>query len=111
MRCEFLVYQKVVHRPAVRVQHHAIKYASVFEAFDIVGEYMVDKALRILAADEHLSHVGDIEHPDILADRVVLVNDALVLDRHVITGKRAHLSIEGNVLPVQTSLFQLFVHI
>jgi hypothetical protein len=54
--------------------------------------------------------VRDVEDAGGVADGVVLVDDAAVLDGHVITGKRAHLGMELNVEIMQTSHFQEIIH-
>ena len=71
---------------------------------------MVHEGLCVLAADEDLAHVGHIEYAHILADCIVLIDYAAVLDGHVKSGKRTHLCTKLHMEIVQTSDFQLFFH-
>ena len=71
---------------------------------------MVDELLGIGATDEDLSHVGDIEHADLLTDGEMLGDDTGILDRHHKSRKGTHLGAEGHVTVVQTGFEQGFFH-
>ena len=110
LRLALAIDQQVVHRAAVGIEHHPVEDLPRGHRADVVGEDMVDEGFGIRAAHEHLAHVRDVEDAGGLTDGVVLVDDAAVLDRHVITGKRAHLGMELDVEIMQTSHFQEIIH-
>ena len=80
----------VVDRAAVGITHHAVEHLARTDLRDIVGEDMVHEALGILAGNEHLAHVRDVEHATVMAHSVVLLYNRCVLDRHVKARKRSH---------------------
>ena len=91
IRLELLVNQKVIDCTAVGVEHHPVKNLAGSHGTDIVGEHVVHEFLGVRATDEYLTHVGDIEHSDLVTDRQMLLGDGRILDRHIKAGKRAHL--------------------
>ena len=107
---KLLVDKKIIHRPPVRVEHHSVQHLTRNHRTDVVGEYVVDKLLRIRAAHEDLTHVRHVEHTHIVADRQMLLGDRRVLDRHVESGERTHFGSESQVTVMQTGNFELLLH-
>ena len=110
-RDKLLVHKKIIHRSSIGINHHSIEDGALLHRPYVICEYVVHKSLRILSGHEHFSHVRDIEHSHISTYRLMLVNDAAVLYRHIETGKRAHPCTQRNVPVMQTSLLQLIIHI
>ena len=72
---ELFVDQEVIDCATVRVKHHPIEDLPGNHRTHVIGEHMVHEFLGIRATDEDLSHVGDIEHSDLVADGEVLLSD------------------------------------
>ena len=107
VRLELPVYQKIVHRAAVRVAHHAVEDLTGLEAADLVGEDPVYELLCLRAFHKDLSHMGNVEHAHLLPHCQVLLDDVAVLDWHLITCKRAYLGAKGHVLAVEAGSFKI----
>ncbi len=70
---------------------------------EVVGELRVDEVASPVAGDAHLAEVRDVEEPDCLANRSVLLQDAAarVLDRHLPATEVSQLGAQGHVTVVQ----------
>ena len=55
---------EVIHRAAVRPEHHSIYDTSVGQVCDIICKDMVHKTFRILAGNQDFAHMRHVEHPD-----------------------------------------------
>ena len=77
------------------------------DAVQVVREHELERVVRVEAEDSELGHVADVEHARSLADGPVLVDDARVLDRHLVARERDHAGTQFQVQPVQGSLEKL----
>ena len=77
------------------------------EAVQVVGEGVLKGVVGAVAADLDLAQVGEVEHPDPLAHRLVLGHGALVLDGHVPAGEGAHLGAQTPVDGVERRAVQV----
>ena len=74
LRFELPVNQKVIHNSAVLAAHHPVKDLAGLESSDFICKYVVYKTFCIRSADENLSHVTYVEHPDLFPYGIVLQN-------------------------------------
>ena len=111
VRLELPVNQEIVHNAACRVEHHSVEDLAGLESADVIGEDMVHILLRIGSADEDLTHVGDVEHSDLVTDSIVLVGYVGVLDRHDESCERTHLGSQCNVAVIETGFLEILFHI
>ena len=102
-----LVDEQIVHRTAVRVEHHAIVDLSDGCSGNIVREDVLNVAFGIGTGDAHFAHVTDIEDTAMLAHGHVLVGDVRVLDGHDETAEGRHECAESHVAVIETGLFHL----
>ena len=77
-----LIDQQVIHRSAVRIEHHTIIYLSDGCSGDVVREDVLNVALSVGTRDAHFAHVTHVEDAAMLAYGIVLVGDVRVLDGH-----------------------------
>ena len=70
---------------------------------------MLHIALRILALHGDLTHVGDIEEADMLADGQMLLCDTHILDGHLEATEGRHEGTQRDVLVEKASTFFLFL--
>ncbi len=78
---------QVVDDPAVIGADHAVLRAAHGEPGRVTDQRGGEAGAGAGAADPHLAHVRQIEQSGTFADGPVLVEDALVLDRHLPAGK------------------------
>src|SRR5678809_157688 len=71
------------------------------EPGDVVRDLVVDDRDGEFAAEEKLPHMADVEDARGGADRLVLVDDPRVLNRHFPTGEGDHPSVKLDVLLVE----------
>ncbi len=93
-----LVNKKVVNGASVRVQHHAVENLAVRGSGNIIGENVVHIFFGFRSGNKHLAHVAYVKHSASCADCIVLLCNAGVLDRHIKSGKRAHLCPKCHML-------------
>ncbi|MNI54196.1 hypothetical protein D3C73_1090830 [compost metagenome] len=92
----------VVDDAAVLVEHGAVQGAAgAVQAFDVVGQQMLEPGLGLCAADIDHGHVGDIKNPAIAAHLMVLLDLRAVMQRHVPTAKIDHLRAQREVKVIQ----------
>src|SRR5574341_1156218 len=77
---------------------------------DIIGGDVLAKFPRPCAAHFDLAHMAHIEKPGTAAHGQVLLDDSLVLDRHLPTGKLNHLRPSPPVRVIERSSFQSWRH-
>src|SRR5690606_27360252 len=77
------------------------------DAPQIVGDEAVDELERARAGEAQLSHVGDVEEPGAVSDRLVLGDDAFVLNRHEPAGKGHQTGAQGLVSVEEGGLAEL----
>src|SRR5262249_59971391 len=68
---------------------------------EIVGQRGLQELRRARALDLELAHVRDVEDAAVGSYRLVLWDDAFVLDRHLPAGERNHPRAEGDVRVVE----------
>jgi hypothetical protein len=78
---------QVVDDAAVGGTHHRVVGAPVGQAARIGHQRPRQAGRSVRTADPHLAHVREVEEAGPLAHRMVLVNDAAVLDRHLPAGE------------------------
>ena len=84
------VHQQIVDGATVFVEHHPVVDFTHRRIGDVVGEDIIHEFLGFGTRDVYFAHVRNVEHAHILAYGIVLLHDALILDRHVETAKRTH---------------------
>ena len=92
---------QVVDDPAGLVREQRVLRVTATELVDVVGEHRLQQVARGRPLDLELAHVRDVEDAGIRAHRLVLLDHALVLDRHLPSGKRDHARAERNVTVVK----------
>ena len=85
------VHEDVVHHGAVAVAEGGILGVHVLQLVHVVHGGALQEAAGALARNEEVSHVGNVEEADGLADGFVLLADSGILHRHVESGERHHL--------------------
>ena len=81
---------QIVDDPAIIGQEQRIFELHVLLGREISRHQGLQRAVRILAVDQQLTHVADVEQPRILAGPQMLGHDAVILDRHRIAGEGDH---------------------
>ena len=85
------VDEHVVHDAALAVRQAGVLHLAVAQSGDVIDGAVLHELLSHRAFGTELAHVTHVEHADVVADVVVLFDEAGVLDRHVVTGKFSHL--------------------
>ena len=80
------------------------------EPVDVVREHRLQELLRRRAVDVDLAHVRDVEDAGVGANRLVLGDDALVLDGHLVAGEGHHPRAERDVALVERRAQERRVH-
>lgn len=92
-----VIGDEVVDHAAIFIEHDRVLAFANRESCEVVGEQAVELIERAGAADEHLAHVRNVEDANLLADRLVLIDDRAVLDGHVPSGEGHHPGAEGEM--------------
>ncbi len=95
------VHDEIVEDPPVDLAHHRVLRLADRQRAGIADECVAQEGDRLLAAHLDLAHVRQVEEPRRAANRTVLGQDALVLDRHLVASERDEPRAEGNVLGVE----------
>ena len=98
----FLIDQQVIDRAAVLAEHHTVEDTARLNAGNLVREYMIDESPGIGTAHQDFPHMGDIEHTDRAAHRIVLGDNAGIAYGHNEASERTHLSVQSDVRIVET---------
>ena len=85
------VGEEVVEDAALLVAQARVLGAADGDRGDVVGEDPLEEGERARPLDLDLAHVGDVEHPGVGPDRGVLLDDPVVLNRHLPAGERDEL--------------------
>lgn len=102
---------QVVEDAALRVGEHGIALHAHRQVDDIDRYQRLQGAGGIVAAQDDLAHVRDIEQAGLLAGVQVLLEHAQrVLHGHVVAGERHHARAQFQVQGVQRGLVQCFGH-
>jgi hypothetical protein len=91
------VRDEVVDDAAGRVREQRVLGASVHEPVDVVREHRLQKGLGARPVHVDLAHVRDVEGAGVRPDRLVLGDDSLVLDGHLVARERHHARTQRNV--------------
>jgi hypothetical protein len=102
---------QVVHDPSGLGQDHSVLGPAYRRARQVVGEHGLEPAHRSRPLDIDLAEMGEVEHPDGLADGPVLGEHPGVLDGHGPPAELAHLGAERDVLLLQRRAVQRDVHV
>ena len=97
------VDQDVVHETAMIVEQAGILSLALIEPGDGVGGECIGALDRSRSVNLDLAHVADIEQSDGLADSIVLVDDAGILDGHVPAAEIDHFGSHLAVYRIQRS--------
>ncbi|MNT48408.1 hypothetical protein D3C72_1851890 [compost metagenome] len=88
----------IVHHSAGRAGELGVEALADGKVEDVAGHHPGQEAGCAFSAHNELAHVRDVEEADGLADRLVLLDDARVLHRHVPAAERHHAGLQGEVL-------------
>jgi len=88
---------EVIDHAAIFIEHDRVLAFADRESCEVVGEQAVELIERAGAADEHLTHVRNVEDANLLADCLVLIDDRAVLHGHVPSGEGHHPGAEGEM--------------
>ena len=93
------------------IQEGGVLHLPRLEGADVVGQQSLGQRVPVGAADLELSHMGTVEHPPILAHRLVLGQDpGRVLHRHLPPAEGDHLAARLHVVVEQRRTLQCFRH-
>ncbi|OPZ77851.1 MAG: hypothetical protein BWY77_01620 [bacterium ADurb.Bin431] len=81
------VDEQIVDDAPLRVAHRRILHLTDVHLADIVDGDLLQKGLGIGSLDNEFAHMGDVEEADGGADPAMLLDDAAVLDGHIIAGE------------------------
>ena len=95
------VRDEVVDDPARLVREQRVLRVAVRELVDVVREHRLQECLRRRPVDVDLAHVRDVEGAGVRPDGLVLRDDTLVLDGHLVAGERHHARAELDVARVE----------
>ena len=95
------IRDEVVDDPARLVGEQRVLRLTVCEPVDVVREHGLQELLRGRAVDVDLAHVRDVERAGVGSNRLVLGDDALVLDGHLVAGEGNHARAERDVALVE----------
>ena len=91
------VEDDVVDDPSALVRDERVLRVTGLEPVDVVGERRLQQVTRSRPLDFQLAHVRDVEDARVGSHRLVLRDDALVLDRHLPPRERDHPRAERDV--------------
>ena len=95
------VGDEVVDDSARLVREQRVLRVAVRELVDVVREHRLEEGLRRGPVDVDLAHVRDVEGAGVRPNGLVLGDDTLVLDRHLVAGERHHARAELDMARVQ----------
>ena len=99
---------EIILDPALIVQQQRVSHLPVFEADDVRRRELFERARRILAVEEGLPHMRDVEKPCAGARMQMFLDDAgRVLHRHLVAREGHHLGAERDMQRVQRRRLQL----
>ena len=79
--------------------------AADIELVDVVCEHGVEPPVRVASFDDQLTHVRNVEDPNIVTHSLMLLDDTRVLHRHQPSGKRHNFRTKPHVFIVKRSPF------
>ena len=96
-----VIQDDVVEDATVVGEDEAVARAAHGKRLDAEGYEAVHERCGAGAVDADASHVGHVENADVAADGLGLRDDALVLHRHLPSGKGHHTSARGGMVVVE----------
>jgi len=97
---------QVVDDPTGFIEQKGVLALADSEPVHIVGQHVIQPRRRGRSFSHELTHVRDVEDAELPAHRVVLLDNARILDRHGPTAEIDHLRTETDVFGVKRSLFE-----
>src|SRR5690606_21867861 len=94
-------HDDVVDDAAVVVEQHRVVGATRLVLGDVVGEEVAQDLGAVRTGDLQPPEVGDVEHPHALADGTMLLEDGLVLHRHLPAAEVDEAGAEADVEVVE----------
>src|SRR5690606_9364419 len=91
------IHEKVVENSTIFTAHHRVQRAAILKRTDVVGDEVLHTFRRVRTADENLAHVANVENAGSRANTPVLVDDAGVLDRHLVPSKGGETRAESSM--------------
>ena len=88
------VNEHVVHDAALAVRQAGVLHLAVAQGGHVVDGAILHELLGHGAFGAELAHVAYVEYTDVVADVVMLFDEAGVLDRHVVTSELSHLGAQ-----------------
>ena len=92
-----LIDQQIVYNTAILIGKASVLYFTGRKGGHIVRSDFLQKVQSMRAFHPKLSHVGDIEYADALANGEMFVDDTGIFDRHIVSRKFVHLSAQRDV--------------
>ena len=93
--------QEVVDDLGAGVEEEGVAHLSGEKLRDVRGRPTAEQVGRMPSRDREDAHVRDVEQPDVLADRLVFGEDAVVVQRHLPPRERHQVAAVGLVEVVQ----------
>ena len=97
------VDQHIVQNAAALVADQSISDLALLHRRGVVGENPLDQVQRVRPLEPQPAHVTDVKNPRRRSDRLMFLNDAAVLNRHVPAGEIDYASAVGHVPIIERS--------
>jgi len=81
------VDEEIIDNAAILVAHRRVLHLLDGQLADVIDGDLLQKGLGVGTLDDEFAHMGDIEEADGGADAAVFIDDAAVLDGHIIAGE------------------------
>ena len=91
------IHDHVVHDRAALVAEEAVARLADRESGDVARDEALDVRPRAFPGEKEFAHVREVEEARARPHGPVLDDDAVVLDRHLVSGERDHLRAERDV--------------
>ena len=88
------VDKHVIYDAALAIRQAGVLHLTIGQSGHIIDGAVLHELLGHGTFGTELAHVRHIKHADVVADVVVLFDEASVLNRHVVTGKFSHLGTQ-----------------
>ena len=100
-------HHEVVKDAALVVGEQRVAHLADRQLADVGRDQGLEGGRRVVATQDRLAHVGNVEQTSRGASMAMLGEDALVLERHLVAGKRHHLGAQLAMEGVQGRLLEL----
>ena len=95
------INDQIIDDSAVFVEEKSVLPLANFQLIDVVSQHRIQPFGRRRTADNQLSHVGNIEDPDVISHGVMFFEDARVLHGHEPPAERNDFRAEPQMLLIQ----------